>query len=189
MEGQRQSADWPRLQHLLHDFLLHPGEWAHNCFLHDRPWISPWIKSISKELDIVIHVIASHLSGHCDVICNRLWPHQQNGNWGSETRERCVKIVVLSLFMDSFCRVRNKIMYVLLWRMFLRSLGCYFGVYFPSCEATREINNKITLSWALKQFVTRVHTLLYIYIYGIYHRIYTTFCFSPVGPTHQGLLP
>ena len=37
----------------------------------------------------------------------------------------------------------------------------YFGVYFPSCEATREINNKITLEWAQKQFVTSVHKLFY----------------------------
>ena len=36
-----------------------------------------------------------------------------------------------------------------------------FGVYFPSCAAcaTREINAKITLEWAHKQFVTRVFTL------------------------------
>ena len=37
----------------------------------------------------------------------------------------------------------------------------YFGVYFLSCEATQEINTKITLEWAQKQFVTRVHTLFY----------------------------
>ena len=34
----------------------------------------------------------------------------------------------------------------------------YFGVYFPSCAATREINTIITLEWVHKQFVTRVHT-------------------------------
>ena len=45
---------------------------------------------------------------------------------------------------------------------FMRSLECYFGVYFPSCCATREINTKITLSWAHKQFATRVHTLFSI---------------------------
>ena len=45
--------------------------------------------------------------------------------------------------------------------LFRRSLECYFGVYFPSCAATREINTKITLEWAHKQFVTRVHTLFY----------------------------
>ena len=28
--------------------------------------------------------------------------------------------------------------------------GGYFGVYFPSWEATREINTKITLEWVHK---------------------------------------
>ena len=42
--------------------------------------------------------------------------------------------------------------------LFLRSLECYFGVHFPCCFATQEINTKTTLSWALKQFVTRAHT-------------------------------
>ena len=50
----------------------------------------------------------------------------------------------------------------------MRSLECYFGVYFPCCCATREINTKITLSWAPKQFSTRVHTLFYIYILGLF---------------------
>ena len=45
---------------------------------------------------------------------------------------------------------------------FLRSLECYFDIYFPRCFATREINTKITLSWVLKRFVTRVHTLFSI---------------------------
>ena len=45
--------------------------------------------------------------------------------------------------------------------LFQRSREGYFGVYFPSCEATREINTKITLEWAQKRFVMRVHTLFY----------------------------
>ena len=45
--------------------------------------------------------------------------------------------------------------------LFMRSREGYFGVYFPSCAATKEINTKITLEWAHKQFVTRVHTLFY----------------------------
>ena len=49
---------------------------------------------------------------------------------------------------------------------FLHSLECYFGIYFPRCFATREINTKITLWWALKRFVTRVHTLFSIYAPG-----------------------
>ena len=45
---------------------------------------------------------------------------------------------------------------------FLCSLKCYFGIYFPRCFTTWEINTKITLLWALKRFVTRVHTLFSI---------------------------
>ena len=51
----------------------------------------------------------------------------------------------------------------------MRSLECYFGVYFPRCCATREINTKTTLSWAHKQFATRVHTLLSIYLNNVSH--------------------
>ena len=61
--------------------------------LHDRPWISPWIKSMSNELDITIHVFALQLSGHCDVISNRLWRHQKDENQASETGGRCEKSV------------------------------------------------------------------------------------------------
>ena len=48
--------------------MLHgsPMRWGVFCFIHDRPWISPWIKMISNELDIIIHVIASQLS-YCEV--------------------------------------------------------------------------------------------------------------------------
>ena len=48
---------------------IHHVNFRERCFLHDRPWISSWIKSISSELDITIHVIVSQLSG--------LWRHQQ----------------------------------------------------------------------------------------------------------------
>ena len=41
-------------------------------FLHDRPWIPPWIKLISSELGMTIHVIASQLFRYCDVISNQL---------------------------------------------------------------------------------------------------------------------
>ena len=57
-------------------------------------------------------------------------------------------------------------------KLFLRSLECYFCIYFPRCSATREINTKITLSWALKQSVTPVHTLFSIYASWIQHLIW-----------------
>ena len=101
-------------------------------FLHNRPWISPWIKTISNELDIICHVFASQLSGHCDVIANRLWRHQQNVKRASKTRTWCVKILVLASFMDSLCLVRNKIMYVLLWRTVYALTRVLFWCLFPS---------------------------------------------------------
>ena len=132
-------------------------------FLHNRPWILPWIKSISNELDIIIHVIASQLSGRCDVISNRLWRHQQSVNRASEAQVRCVKIIVSSSFMDSLCRVRYEITYVFSWRTVYALTRVFSGVYSPCCCATREINTPITLSWAHKQFATRGHTLIYIH--------------------------
>ena len=45
--------------------------------------------------------------------------------------------------------------------LFMRPREGYFGVYFPSCEATREINIKIALEWAHKEFITRVETLFH----------------------------
>ena len=45
----------------------------------------------------------------------------------------------------------------------MHSLECYFGPYFSSCCATREINTKITLSWVHIQFAARVHTLFSIF--------------------------
>ena len=43
----------------------------------------------------------------------------------------------------------------------MRSPDGYFSVYFRSCEATGAINNNVTLEWAHKQLVTRLHTLFY----------------------------
>ena len=56
--------------------------------------------------------------------------------------------------MDSLCRVRNRIMCVLSWRTVSALIRMLI-----LCE----INTKITLSWAPKQFVTQVHRLFYIY--------------------------
>ena len=98
-------------------------------FLHDRPWISPCIKSTSNE-DIIIHVIASQLSGYCDVMNNPLWRHQQNVNLASDSRVG----VWQSAFLSSLCRVKNKLMHVLSWwavSALTRVLfWCLFGILF-----------------------------------------------------------
>ena len=60
--------------------------------------------------------------------------------------------------------------------LFLCSLECYFGVCFPPCFATREINTKITLSWALKQ-------LSHEYIhYSLFPSILRTY--TPIDESH-----
>ena len=64
--------------------------------------------------------------------------------------------------MESLCRARNKIMYVFSWRTVSAPTRGLFLCLFSSFP-TREINTKIILSWALKQFVTRVHTSFSIY--------------------------
>ena len=113
---------------------------VYNTFLHDRSWIAPWIKSISNELDITCHVFASQLSGHCDVIADRLWRHQQNVMRASEPRGFCVKILVSASFMNLLCRVRNKLMYVLLWRTVYALTRVLFWCLFPSL--LRNLGNK-----------------------------------------------
>ena len=64
-------------------------------------------------------------------------------------------------FYCAICLVGDESVHIKLGIRIQRSREGYFGVYFPSCEAMREINTKITLEWAQKQFVTRVHTSFY----------------------------
>ena len=87
----------------------------------------------------------------CDVI-NRMKTERMRHGDGVQSSS------FLSSFMNSLYCARNKIMYVLSWRT-VSALKCYFGVYFPRCFATREINTEIILSWALKRFISQVHTL------------------------------
>ena len=104
---------------------------AYSHFLHDRSWISPWIKSIYNELDIAIHVIASQLSGHYDVISNRLWRHWRNKNWARETPGRySLHRRFFSSFMESLCRVRNDVCHS--WRIVSAPTPVLFWCLFPS---------------------------------------------------------
>ena len=48
--------------------------------------------------------------------------------------------------------------------LFLRPPEISFGVYCPRCFATRKINTKWTLSWALKKFGIRAHILFSMYL-------------------------
>ena len=95
-------------------------------------------------------MIASQLSGHCDVISNWLWCHQQNENWASETQGRCVQIVVFNRhFMDSLCRVRNELMYILSWRTVSALTQVLFWCLFPSllCNLGNKHQNNTHKRW------------------------------------------
>ena len=99
----------------------------------------------------LVTVMSSEID--CDVISRTKTERVRHGDdvWRSS---------FVSSFMELLCHVSNKLMYVLAWRtVFCAQSSVIFGVYFPRCFTTQEINTKINLSWALKQFVTRVHTL------------------------------
>ena len=90
-------------------------------------------KPLLKKLDITFHVLSSQLSGLSDVISNWLWHHQQNANPTSETRGRCVKIVVLSSFKHPLCSVRKKMMiHVLLRRIVYANTRARYWCLYPS---------------------------------------------------------
>ena len=126
-----------------------------------------WIKSISNESDINFCVCTLPLLHHIML----LWCHQQlivmssaeckRSQWNNGVN---VWRSFLSSFMD-LLSCKKLIMYVLLW-LFTHSLDCSFGVYFPHCFASWEIN-KITLLWVHEQFATGVHTSFYIYIFPV----------------------
>ena len=115
--------------------LVHTHSWVFFCefkewskFLHDQPWISPWIKIMSNELDIIIHVIASQLSIHCQQLIVMSSAENKLSKWDT----RMMKIKVLSSFMDLLCCVRNKIIYVNSWRKVYVPTWALFCCLFPS---------------------------------------------------------
>ena len=102
--------------------------------------------------------MAAQLSGHCDITSNRLTSEYR----ASDTRGRFVKIVFFIVIYGFVMLCKNRITHRLSWRTVFAPTRVLFWYFFPRCFATREINNKITLSWALNRFVTRVHTLFSI---------------------------
>ena len=77
--------------------------------------------------------MASQLSRYCDLIRNRLWRHQQNENWASETQGWRVKIVVfINIYgFVMLCKKWNKIMYVLSWQTVSALTQVLFWCLFP----------------------------------------------------------
>ena len=80
------------------DAIIIFGMYEHAHFLHDWPWISPWIKAVYKELDITRHASAPYLLGpamHCAINCD--------ANTANGIRGRWMKIVLISSFRGLFC--------------------------------------------------------------------------------------
>ena len=100
-------------------------------------------------------VIVTSSTIDCDVI-------SKNDDRASGTRGRCVKIVVLSSFMDSLCRVRNKIMYVLSWRTVSVLTRVLFWYLFPSL--LRNSGNKHQYNLLVSAETFR-HSSTYIILY------------------------
>ena len=108
-------------------------------------------------MPLTIHAFVTSLAIHCD---------QLNLNRASETRGRCVKIIVvivINRLIDLLHRVRNKIMYVLSW-LFMTVYAfpqvLYWYLFAPLLR--NSVDTKITLSWPHKQLATPVHTSFYI---------------------------
>ena len=100
--------------------------------------------------------IRYHLSHYRVRIVWSLWRHPGDDMWKSS---------FVSSFTDTLDHVRNKTMYVVEWRTVYALNWDIFWCLFPRCCATREINTKITLPWAHKQFsLEYIHYSIFIHI-------------------------
>ena len=101
-----------------------------------------------------------------------LWRHRQwivtssaeSVKRASETRGWCVKILVLASFLDSLCRVRNKIMYVLLWQTVYALTRVLFWCLFPSLlrnSGNKHQNNPLVSAETIR------HSSTYIILYKL----------------------
>ena len=70
--------------------------WGLKFCILTRPTVNIAVNKIDIER-VKYHLFASQLSGHCDVIANRLWHHQQNVKRASETWGWHAKILVFSI--------------------------------------------------------------------------------------------
>ena len=93
---------------------------------------------------------------------NRLWRHQQNENWASETQGDVQRSSFLLLFLHSLRRVRNKMMYAHSWRTVYALTRVLFWCLFPSL--LRNTGNKHQ-NKPLMSAETICHSSVYIILY------------------------
>ena len=102
-------------------------------------------KSISNEVDIVFHVLASQLSGDYRVISNRLWRLQQNVNRANEKWSRCARIVAFIVIYGFVCRVRKETMFVRSWRAVYALTRVLCWCLFPELQLKHQNNPLVAL--------------------------------------------
>ena len=131
-------------------------------------WFLTWTVMNIAVNKIDIWRVRYHFSRDDVTVVWPLWRHQQNVSWASETRRRCVKIVIFIViygFLMS-CEKYNDMIYVLSWSTVYVLTQMFFWGSFPSwlCNSGKK-NTIINLSWGHKQLATRVHILFYILEY------------------------
>ena len=173
-----EEIEWCNALHELYTrFVLCCVVLIYDYFLHDWPWISPWIKSIFNELDITIHVIASQLPGHCDVISRT---KIERVRYGDDVK----RLSFLSSFMDSLCRVRNNIMYVLSWQTVSALTRALFWCLFPSLlrnSGIKHQNNTLVSVETVRYSSTYI--ILYISAYWLWFRDWC-WGYNTITPVH-----
>ena len=139
----------------------------YSVFIHNRPWISPWIKSIYHFSRACVTIVRSHdCIEMSSLISNRLWHHKQNVNRASKTWSRCVRIVFLSSHICFWCHVKNKIMYVLSWRTVyaltrVSFLSRFISLIASQCRGNKHQNNTLVRAKTVRHSSTYI--ILYIY--------------------------
>ena len=149
----------------------HFAEEIFKCLLFGENVLLIW-PTVNTDMNTIdISWVRYHISRAFITIVWSLWHHQQSivmssaeckpSEWDmgtmSEDRHICRHLWICYIIWEmKWCMYSRD-------KLFMHSLECYFGVYFPCCCATQEINTKITPLWAHKQFVTWLHTSFYIH--------------------------
>ena len=138
-------------------------------------WNELHVIRTQSAVNIVVNKIYNyqvryHYSRDRITIALLLWRHQQSIVTSSAERRpsewargRCVKTVVLPSFLDSLCRVKNKIVYSR-GELFLRSPECYLCLIPSFRNAGNEHKNNPLVSAEAVTRHSSTFIILYIFI-------------------------
>ena len=118
------------------------------------------------DIDITFHMIASQLSGYCDIISNWLWHHQQNMKWVSETRRQCVKIVDFIIIYGFIiaCKKWNNICNLVMNCLCAHWSVILVFIFLAAMQLRKKKQSNLLMStWTVHHFTTNI--ILYIYIF------------------------